>query len=613
MKRPLVAAWLWRPLRANAGLYAEVAAAAALVNLFGLASSLFSMTVYDRVVPANALGSLAALTTGMIVILVFDFAARTLRGLLIDHAGARVDREIAAALFERVLTLPLGQRRGSVGAFASSLREYETLRDLLTSATLAALVDLPFAAFFLGAIAVVGGPLVLVPLAVLPPVVGVALLSHHALARRTAQAVAAGQGKQGVLVETLGALETVQSVGAGPMLALRWQEAVDASAAATHAQRRLAARAANTAATGQGLAYAGTIAMGALMIGDGALSTGAVVACSLLAGRAVAPLGTISNLLVRMAHARAAYRALDRVIGVPAAPAPASVAPMNFVSKRPGRGADARDDAAISFADVGFAYPGTSRPALAGLSFTVASGERLGILGRSGSGKSTIARLLAGVHPVSRGELRIGRTGATPPRIGTAPQESALFTGTVAENIVLARAHVDDAALAHAVALAGLETLIGPGGLDRPVTGRGEEFSGGQRQAIALARVVAADPAIVVLDEPTSAMDAASEAELVQRLAPWLDGRTLVLITHRTPLLALCTRLVVLEHGRVALDGPRDAVLARLAAVSPGTAATVGTVDPGDGGARRGGDRASLAMAAHASLDGDDGPIGAGR
>jgi len=576
----MIAPWLANPLRANARAYGEVALAAALINVIGLSTSIFSMTVYDHVVPASATNSLIALSLGMVLLLAFDFTLRTLRGAMIDHAGARVDRTVGEAIFERVLALPLGQRRGSIGAFAATLREYETLRDLLASATLAVLVDVPFALLFLALIALIGGPLVFVAGAMGPVVILAALASQSALARLTAAAVEGANTRQGVLVETLGALETVRSVGAGPLLAARWVDALDGAAAAGLRQRRVAARAANIAGTAQSVAYVGTIAAGVAMVGEGGLSVGAVVACSLLAGRAVAPLGGLANLLVRLAHARAAYRALDRVMSgpvpdpvpvpVPAAWgfAPGPAGPPAPGPPAPGPAAPARPAAPeIVFENVHFTYPNATAPALSGLSFRIAPGERVAVLGRSGSGKSTLTRLILGLYPVNHGRLEIAPK--THLSFGANPQDPALLTGSLLENLTLHRPTCTPATLARAAQIADLDTLLGPDWSTRTLTDRGESLSGGQRQAVSLARALATDPPLLLLDEPTSAMDSATEAALIARLAPALADRTLLLVTHRAPLLALVDRILVLEAGRLALDGPRDAVLARLRTAEP--------------------------------------------
>jgi len=576
----MIAPWLANPLRANARAYGEVALAAALINVIGLSTSIFSMTVYDHVVPASATNSLIALSLGMVLLLAFDFTLRTLRGAMIDHAGARVDRTVGEAIFERVLALPLGQRRGSIGAFAATLREYETLRDLLASATLAVLVDVPFALLFLALIALIGGPLVFVAGAMGPVVILAALASQSALARLTAAAVEGANTRQGVLVETLGALETVRSVGAGPLLAARWVDAMDGAAAAGLRQRRVAARAANIAGTAQSVAYVGTIAAGVAMVGEGGLSVGAVVACSLLAGRAVAPLGGLANLLVRLAHARAAYRALDRVMSgpvpvpvpvpVPAAWgfAPGPAGPPAPGPPAPGPAAPARPAAPeIVFENVHFTYPNATAPALSGLSFRIAPGERVAVLGRSGSGKSTLTRLILGLYPVNHGRLEIAPK--THLSFGANPQDPALLTGSLLENLTLHRPTCTPATLARAAQIADLDTLLGPDWSTRTLTDRGESLSGGQRQAVSLARALATDPPLLLLDEPTSAMDSATEAGLIARLAPALADRTLLLVTHRAPLLALVDRILVLEAGRLALDGPRDAVLARLRTAEP--------------------------------------------
>lgn len=564
MRKPFLAQWLSGPLRANRGLYGVVALAAVFINLFALTTSLFSMTVYDRVVPANATNSLIALSMGMAIVLVLDFTLRTLRGILIDHAGQRIDRAMADAVFDRLLTMPLARPRGSTGAFAGIVREIEPLRDFFTSATLTAIVDVPFAALFLVAVAVLGGPLVLVPLAMVPLVVGVSLVCQIGLTRATKAAFRDGLGKQGVLVETVGALDVVRAVGAGPMMAARWTNAVDRAAAGGLEQRRIAATAINVAASAQSLSYVATIVAGVGMVGDGALSTGALVACSLLSSRAVAPLGGIANLMTRMTHARASYRALDRLMRSGSSP-PAPV-------RAPGA-------LAVVFDKVSFTYPGAATPALAEISAEFAPGQRIGILGRSGSGKSTFASLIAGVHPPGAGKLLIGRhRSARMDRsaIGVVPQEPTLFSGSLRDNILLGRPELDDFDMLRAAALAGVDRFVDIKDLsafDRPLADRGAGLSGGQRQAVAIARAFVHHPRLIVMDEPTSAMDPAFEAALIGRLAVALDGCTVFIVTHRAALLALVDRVIVLDRGRLAANGPRDVVLAAAAAPARATAA----------------------------------------
>lgn len=555
--------WLMDPIRRAKPIYRQVAIAAILINLFALATSLFSMTIYNRVVPNNAMDSLVVLTLGVGLILMFDFAIKQLRAHFIDVAGARIDREVGATLFKQVLDLKLERRRGSTGNFAASLREFETLRDFFASATLAAVVDVPFILLFLVVIALIGGKLVLVPLLMIPLVVGAGLIAQPRLTRYTQAAVGQGHHKQGVLVETIGALETVKAVGAGPYLGERWREAVDSHAEVAMRQRAVANTPQTVAGLAQNLSYIGVVVFGVAMIGAGELTLGGLIACSILAGRAVAPLLSIASLLTRISHARSAYRELDQLMQQHGETDP----DRKYLRRAIG--------GAVEFAGVSFSYPNSQVGALDQVSFRIAPGERVAILGRTGSGKSTVARLILGLYAPQAGSVLVD--GAEVRQLhpedlrggfGVVPQEVALISGSVRDNIALGRAGVDDAAVLAAAELAGVHDFMGriPGGYDLKLADRGEGLSGGQRQAIAIARALAANPKVLIFDEPTSAMDAQSEAALMDRLEPTLAGRTVILVTHRGSLLRLATRIIILERGKVVADGPRDEVLRSLAA-----------------------------------------------
>lgn len=590
---PLIAPWLAGPLRENRAAFLQVALAAAFINLFALATSLFSMTVYDRVVPNNATTSLMVLSVGIGIVLLFDFILKTLRGWFIDWAGARIDRRVGGAIFERLMTMRLSSRRGSTGGFAGSLREFETIRDFFASATLAAIVDVPFILVFLLVIALIGGWLVLVPLAMAPLVIIAGLLLQRPLARLTAEAMRQGLTKQGVLVESVGGLETIKATGAAPLLQARWDAAVDAHAVISMRQRAVAALGTNIAGLAQTLAYVGTTIFGVALIARGDLTMGGLIACSILAGRAVAPLAQIANLMTRIAHTRAAYREIDRMMqGSGETEAPAWL-------RRD------RLEGAIAFDDVSFRYPGAAAPALDRVRFAIAPGERVGILGRTGSGKSTLARLILGLYEPGEGSVLVDGSDVRQlhpedlrRNIGAVLQDVTLLSGSVRDNIALGRPDATDEEVLRAARLAGVHDFIGrvPNGYALHLADRGEGLSGGQKQAIAVARALLGDRPILLMDEPTSAMDTSSETALIARLETLAQGRTLVLVTHRAPMLRLVERLIVLDHGRVIADGPREAVLARLRGGPRPAEGTPGTEPPGDAAA-------SAAAAATAQAD----------
>lgn len=559
--KPRFAEWLMEPIRTNRSVYVKVAIAAAMINIFALVTSLFTMTVYDRVLPNNATSSLIGLSVGLGIILIFDFILKILRAYFVDIAGADIDRDVGENVFGRLLTIRLDQPRGSTGGLAQMMRELETLRDFFTSATLVAIVDVPFILITLIVIALIGGWLVLVPMALIPVVIIVGMVTQPMMDRLSSKAMGQAMLKQSVLVETIGGLEMVKSAGAGRLLTRRWDEAVEANAATSMVQRLISNISVTVAASGQQIAYAGVVIAGVGMIANQSLTMGGLIACSILGGRAVAPLAQVAQLLSRMTMTRAAYRQLDRFMEIP--------------TEGGGPNALALDRVAgnIEFRNVHFTYPGASEAALNGVSFQVRPGEKVALLGRVGSGKSTIARIVLGLYPPSEGlvlvdgsEVRQLDAERLRRNVGSVLQDTVLLSGSVRDNITLARDHIDDEELLRAARLSGTHDFMGrlANGYELKLADRGESLSGGQRQSIAVARALAGKPSILLLDEPTSAMDNQTEMTLIERLKVELADRTALIITHRLPLLNLVSRIILLDAGKVIADGPRDEVLKQI-------------------------------------------------
>lgn len=556
--KPRFAPWLMEPMRRNKGVYLKVALAAAMINVFGLVTSLFTMTVYDRVVPNNAFESLTALSIGLAVVVVFDFALRVLRAYFVDIAGADIDHEVGGNVFQKLVAIRLDRKRGSTGALSGLMRELETLRDFFASASMIAIVDVPFILLTLVFIAMLGGHVVWVPLAAIPIVIGAGWLTRPALDRLSSRALREGLLKQSVLVETIGALEMVKTSGAASILSRRWKAANEAHSDSSLRQRLVSTIAVTVSASANTLAYAGVVVVGVFLIAEHKLTTGALVACSILAGRAVQPLAQIAQLMTRIAATRTAYDQLNEMMeNPPEGPAANPLSPRTFAGR-------------IELRGVEFRYPGAAEKTLDGLNLTIEAGQRVGLIGRVGSGKSTIARLILGLYEPQEGLVMIDGTdirqfdpAVMRRKIGTALQEPVLLSGSVRENIVLDRAEVDDEEMLRAAELSGTHSFMGQlaNGYDLILADRGEGLSGGQRQSISLARALAGRPPILVFDEPTSAMDNTSEAQLIARLQTELKGRTFVLITHRPALLALVERVILIDAGKVAQDGPRDRIL----------------------------------------------------
>jgi len=556
--------WFWGTLLESWPIYAEVMLAAVMINLFALASPLFIMNVYDRVVPNNALETLWVLAIGAITVFLFDFVLRNLRGYFVDSAGKIADLKLAGRIFEHVLGIRMAARPASAGAFASNLREFESLRDFFTSATLVTVVDLPFVFFFIAVIWLIGGPVALIPAIAVPLVIGIGLLLQIPLNRVVRRTFREAAQKHGVLVESINGLETIKSVGAEGRMQRNWEQFVQATATSATQARLLSAFGVNVSALAQNLVTVGVVIFGVYRISEGLMSVGALVACTIITGRAMAPLAQVAGILTRYHQARASYDALNQVMALPVERSGAT----RFLHRPEIKGG-------IQFKGVTFTYPGQKLPALDGVSFAVQPGERVALIGKIGSGKTTVEKLILGLYQPDGGTVLIDGTDLRQidpadlrRNVGCVLQDVYLFHGTIRDNITLGAPFADDQAVLRAAEIAGVDEFVlrHPQGFDRIVGERGENLSGGQRQAVALARALLLDPPVLLLDEPSSAMDTGAENRLKQRLQSTLAGRTLVLVTHRASLLGLVDRLIVLDGGRVAADGPRDAVLKALAA-----------------------------------------------
>jgi ATP-binding cassette subfamily C protein LapB len=570
--------WFWGPIGSAKGLYWQVGLAALFVNLFALVSSIFSMIVYDRVMPNNAVDTLTALVLGVAIVLLGDFAIRMLRAYFLDLAGARADMVIADSLYEQILEMDMKSRRGSTGATASLLREFESIRDFLTSATLTTLIDIPFSIIFFVVIAAVGGPIVLVPLVAAPIVVIAALLVQPRMKRLVQASQEDGHHKSAVLVETLHGIETVKSLGAGSLLRKRWQAAVSHQAAVSLKTKMLSSIVTHFSSIVSQLVWVGTVTYGFFLIRDGQIGSGAIVACSMLAGRAIAPLGQLAQLLTRVNQTMASYRGLNQLMKQPREYAQTSVA-MSSTRRLAG---------AIELRDVYFAYPGQKQGAIAGVSLCIRSGERVALVGRVGSGKSTLLSLMMRLYQPDEGEIlfdgidsRQIEPAALRHDIGAVLQDIWLMSGSVRENIALGGDDPSDEEIIAAAQIAGVHEFVSqhPDGYAMMLRERGAGLSGGQRQAIAVARALVGDPPILLLDEPTSATDITSEQDLIERLNRIPRGRTVVLVTHRPSMLALVDRMIVVDRGKVIADGPKAEILAR--ASQPGSASAGATVTNG--------------------------------
>jgi len=562
VRRSRAGHWFWSALLAQRFVYRDVLWAALLVNLFALALPMFSMNVYDRVVPNNAVETLWALAIGVVLVLCADLFLRTLRGRFVDEASARIDVQISATLMERVLGMRLEHRPDAVGSFAANLRGFEQVRDFIASGTVTALVDLPFALLFVGVLVWIS-PLLAVPVVVaFVAIAGVGWVLQQRLHELSETTYRASAQRNATLIESLTGIETIKSQGAEGVIQARWERA-NAFLAGMHVRMRaLTAKAMYGTAWTTQLVTIAIVIVGVYLIAERELTMGALIAASMLAGRALAPAGQIVGLLMQYQGARTAMASLEGLMAKPVErPVDAS-----FVHRRELRGE-------LEFRNVRFAYPNRQDTALDGVSFRIAAGERVALIGRVGSGKSTIERLILGLYQPAEGavlldgiDLRQLDPADVRANVGYVSQDVTLFYGTLRENVTLGMPYADDSAVVAAAETAGLAEFVNrhPRGFDMPVGERGESLSGGQRQAVGIARAVLHNAPILLLDEPTSAMDFSTESQVTQRLNAFTQHKTVVLVTHRTSLLALVDRVIVIDGGRVVADGPRDRIMEAL-------------------------------------------------
>ena len=554
--------WFWAVILENRRLYRDALLAAVLINVFALAMPLFSMNVYDRVVPNNAVETLWVLAIGISLVLIFNFVLTTTRAYVVDAASKRVDVQLSAQIMERVLDLRMESRPASVGSFAANLRSFESVRDFIASASLTTLVDLPFVLLFLVAIAWVS------PWMLIPPVVAIAailLVSFWAQARMeslTLKTFQASSQRNALLVESLTNLEAVKTLNAQSGVQRLWESSTQYIAYMGGKIKFISSGTVNFVQTLQQLVTIAVVVIGVYQVQDASLSMGGIIAASMIAGRCLAPFGQVAGLMMQFHNARTSLNSIDSYMKMPVE----HEAEREFVSRPDLRGA-------IEFRNVSFSYPGSEQASLSGVSFSLRPGERVGIIGRIGSGKTTLEKLVLGLYQPSEGSVLIDGMDARQidpvdlrRAIGHVPQDPMLFYGSLKHNLLVGAPFADETDMLHAARIAGVDDFAArnPKGYDMLVGERGESLSGGQRQSIAVARALINDPAILLLDEPSSNLDNQSEAQLKRRLEEASQGKTILLVTHRTALLTLVDRLIVIDGGRIVADGAKDQVIEAL-------------------------------------------------
>jgi ATP-binding cassette subfamily C protein LapB len=543
--------------------FIEGAIAGAVINLLALGTSLYSMQVYDRVIPAQGYATLLVLTLGVGIAIVFELVLKVIRSYLMEHAVVDIDSRLSRDIFSRLLQIRLDQLPGTVGSLSSQIRGYETIRAFLSATTFYALVDAPFGILFVILIALIGTPLVaLVPLLFLVISIAMGIVMRKKIDYHAKQATAAANLKTGILVEAIEGAETIKAGGGGWGALSRWIDVVDESIKHELINRNISEKSGYFAAVLQQASYVGLVATGAYFAAEGNLTMGSLIACSILSGRALGPIAQIPGLMVQRAHAKAALDGLEKVFALETD---------NHEVDRPLTPENIHGNYILE--RVRFSYPGAPQ-ALAISHLQIKAGEKVGVIGPIGSGKSTLLRLLSGMYQANEGRVlldgldidQISRALLSH-KIGYLQQEHRLFSGTLRQNLLIGTPDPGDEAIRDAAAKTGLLAAINnhPKGLDLGIAEGGKGLSGGQRQLVALTRLLLSDPSIWLLDEPTASMDEQTERRCIHVMREAIKpGHTMFLVTHKPSLLALVDRLIVISGNQVILDGPRDTIIAKI-------------------------------------------------
>ncbi len=567
--------WLWGTLRRFIPYYRSSMIASLLSNVLMLVSGLVTSVVYDKVIPHQAFVTLWALAAGAGIALLFDLVSRQLRSHLIDMAGKKADLIIGSLLFRQTLAVRMEHRPESAGSYAHHIAQVEVVREFFAGATLSALSDLPFIVLFVGMTFIIGGPLGWVLVLVIPLLVGLAVAIQASLRRAMSANLGHVADLQGVVVEAVEGLEDLKSTGGQGRFLQRYEGATAAAAETALKARWMSGWTSNISMIAQQGVTLVMLVWGVYLIHDGIITGGALIGAVMYGGRAIAPLNSVVGLATRYQGARAAMMSLDMLMNKP-------------TEREKGRSyvTGHQVSGRIGLNDLSFAYPqagdGPAPEVLKGVTVRINEGERIAILGRIGSGKSTVLRLMAGLYQPTQGmvevdgiDLRQIDPADYRQRVGFVSQEPRLFKGTLRDNVMMGRPNIDSRRLAEVARVTGLDRVIAshPQGWELPVGEMGGLLSGGQRQLVALARCLVTTPQILLMDEPTSSMDAQSEVMFLRQLKQAAGTRTLVMVTHRPAVLDLVDRIIVVDSGKVVLDGPKAAVLAALAGVKPAAAA----------------------------------------
>lgn len=554
--------WFWDTIKLSKNIYRDVIYATILVNLFVLASPLFTMSVYDRVIPNNATETLWVFATGVLVVYLLDTFLKFTRAMLLESAGKKSDVIMSSIIFEKVLDLRMTSHPKSVGSFASNLKDFDSIRSFLTNATLTALVDFPFAIIFLFVIGYIGGWIVVVPITMMILILAYALFIRHPLSESIEETHKASAAKSSIMIEALQNIETLKTLGTTGQVQWAWEEATGEIAQKSLKSRLLSTSISTMTGFLMQLTTVITVIVGVYLIGEHELSMGGLIAIIIISSRTVAPMGQAAALIGNYSDAKSAYDVLDGIISQP------SERPhgQKFITRPILKGE-------IEFKDVSFSYDDSEYSAVHEISFKIKPGEKVAIIGRIGSGKSTIAKLLLHLYQPKSGSILLDGIDIAQidpadlrRNISYVSQDISLFKGSAKDNIAYRFARVSDEQMIRASVISGADEFIRrhPKGYEMPIGERGMGLSGGQRQSIGIARALLLDCPVVILDEPTNAMDQLTEHRLIANLEEYLADKTVILITQKNTVLPLVDRIIVVNDGKIYMDGPKDQVLAKL-------------------------------------------------
>ena len=554
--------WLWKKIKNTSSIYRDVIIASVMVNVFALVSPLFVMNIYDKVVPNLAFESLWVLAIGAGIAYIFDFILKQLRGYLIDVAGKKIDIEVSSKLFAKVIGVPLEKRAPSVGGMAKQLSEFDSVREFLSSATISALVDLPFALLFMFCIWLVAGDLVLFPIVASVLIITYTLLNQSKLRKTIEETNKYSSLRHGHLIECLSSLESIKANGAEGVVQNAWQQMIGHTSAWLLKSKIITNNVLNFASFIVQISVVGVVVLGVYRVSDNLISMGGIIASVMLTGRAISPIAKLAGLMTRSNQTMSALRQLDTLMDQEGEFEDKA----HLVSRTKLAGN-------INAENISFSYPNSKNTSLSPMSINIKEGEKVAIVGHNGSGKTTLAKLLLGLYQPTKGSIQFDglnykqiHPSDLRRNIGYLPQDITLFHGTIRDNILFGTRQVTEYQIIRAVQLSGVNVFTDNDtqGLDQQVGESGSALSRGQRQSIALARAILNSPQILLLDEPTASLDARAEKQFIKSINATAKDRTMLLITHKMDLLKLVDRIIVLDKGKLVIDGPKEQVLEQL-------------------------------------------------